>query len=442
MCLSSFNKPLREDLDLRQASTISVAVWLVLASHGVSLANGIVRDSLGAVPSGRGGANVAHDDNLGTLHDNPAAVAWSDDALRFSLNGDLLLRDVYYRDPLDSGRSRDGAYVLPQLSVAASVPGTPVSFGLGMHLPGGYGVSYELRHPVLGKQDYESQAVLLKLLPVVACRIGERVSVGGGLGVGYAKCRFELPYTFQRGPLAGLTGLAEADADGFGVTGNLGIQIRPTERLTLGLAWVSGTLTRQTGEFDLDVSGVGLPVTDPTARYDLEYDFRWPASITGGAAYGLPRGRLSAEVAWFGWRSALDRFHFRLKNGDNPEFDALVGSTPSDTFPLDWRDSVSVRLGYEHFLTDATAVRLGYIYNLNPIPDNTLTPLLPGVLEHSVTVGAGHRIGGAQLDFAYQYAFGRTREVGSSRILGGDFDSSRVQARAHWVFVGLSWRFR
>lgn len=406
-----------------------------------TFANGIVRDSMGGISSGRGGANVAHEDNLTTIHDNPAGLAWIKEGFRVDLSTDLLLRDVKYRDPLDSARSRDGAFVLPTLSIAGRIPDTPVTLGLGMYFPGGYGVSYKMDHAVYGNQRYKSNGLLLKVLPTVAVQLGEHLSVGGGIGMGYSSAFFKMPYTFQTGTLAGTPTLAKSDTDAFAVTGNFGIQYRPTERLVLGVAYVSETYTNQEGDFDVDVTGLPLPLTDTTASYDIDYTFRWPASVTGGGSYRFDSGRLSFEATWFGWRSAFDEFRLELSDSDNPEFDALAGPRPKDIFPLDWRDSVSIRVGYEHFFKTNTTVRIGYIYSLNPIPDDTLVPILPGILEHNFTFGIGHRFGNARLDFAYQYTFGRQQKVNTSDIIGGDFDNSKLRAQAHWFMLNLALLF-
>ncbi len=430
----------------RRRYVLAVALALGIGFGGWSsglLANGIVRDSLGAVPSGRGNANVAHSDNLSLIHDNPAGLGWMESGFRLEISGDFLYRDVSYRDPMTSGSSDDGVFVLPHIAAAARFDELPVTFGLGIFLPGGYGVDYRLDHPTLGRQDYESAGLLLKILPSFAWQIGEKVSIGGGIGVGYGSNKIKMPYTFQTGPLAGGEALIDLDADGFAVTGNFGIQYRPIDGLTIGAAFISETVTDQDGDFDLDVTGGLLDpfVVDNTASYDVDYKFRWPRSVSGGATYRFGVGRVSLDAVWYDWSSALDDFRFTLSNGDNPEFDALAGPTPSDTFPLDWRDSVSIRLGYEHFFESEMILRAGYTYNVNPIPDRTLTPMLPGILEHAFSVGLGQSFGMAQIDFAYQYTFSGKREVGTSDVIGGDFDNSRIRAEAHWAFVTLGMRF-
>lgn len=406
-----------------------------------AFADGVVRDSLGAISSGRGGANLAHEDNLSIINDNPAGLSWLKEDFRLELGSDFLFRDVDYRDPLDHDRSTDGTFVLPQFSLAGRVPKTPLTLGLGVFFPGGYGVEYELFHSIYGQQDYKSEGMLLKVLPSASIRLGDYFSIGGGVGLGYSKSAFRLPYTFQTGPLAGATGLVDAKANGFDVVWNVGLQCRPTDRLTLGAAYIEQTFTTQKGDFEMDVTGGGLPVTDTTATYDLKYNLRWPRSFAVGASYRFDWGRFSVDGVWYNWQSAFNRFRFKLSDGDNAEFNFLAGSNPTDTFPLDWHDSYSVRVGYEHYLFTNTTARIGYIYNTNPVPDRTLIPILPGILEHTLSAGLGQRIGIAEIHLAYQFALSQKQRVNTSEILGGDFNSSSIRAQAHWVFLTLALAF-
>lgn len=434
-------KPLASGQALRTLARLGLSFLLVLTASPL-LANGIVRDSLGAISSGRGGTNIAHSDNLSILHDNPAGMAWLPGGLQFELSADFLHRTVEYRDLDDGDDANDRIFVLPQLAFTARVPDTPVTFGLIATFPGGYGAEYDLIHDSngtfsFGKREYLSEGNLLKILPTFGVMVNEYLSVGGGIGVGISQAQLNLPYTFQTGAFANQPALLELKSDGVGVTWNIGVQIRPTSKLTIGLSYISQTETDQEGDVDVDITGTPLSglVTDPTATYDLDFRLRWPRSAHVGVVYDLDFGRISVDGSWFHWQDAFDEFHLNLSDGDNAQFNALAGPTPRDVIPLKWRDSFSIKLGYEHFFNAVSTLRVGYIYNLNPIPDKTLIPLFPGTLEHSFAVGYGHDFGVARIDLAYQYAFGREREVGTSALAGGDFNSSSLNAEAHWLMI-------
>jgi long-subunit fatty acid transport protein len=131
----------------------------------------------------------------------------------------------------------------------------------------------------------------------------------------------------------------------------------------------------------------------------------------------------------------------KLSDGDNPEFDAIAGTEPDDVITLNWKDSISVKLGAEYFFSEAHVLRLGYIYNLGSIPKHNLLPLLPGILEHTFSVGLGHHFGNFDIDYAYQFAFSGELQMGQNQYLGGDFDFSSLRAEAHWFFLTLALKF-
>jgi long-subunit fatty acid transport protein len=135
--------------------------------------------------------------------------------------------------------------------------------------------------------------------------------------------------------------------------------------------------------------------------------------------------RVSCDVIWYNWSEAFDRFDLRLSN-------PLVGTIP-DSFPMNWKDTVSVRVGYEWMANCRDVWRLGYVYHDAPVPTGTLNPYTDGVLEHAFAVGLTRRYEKFLLSLAYQYSFGPERSVGASDIVGGDFSDSTFQAQAHWA---------
>jgi len=104
---------------------------------------------------------------------------------------------------------------------------------------------------------------------------------------------------------------------------------------------------------------------------------------------------------------------------------------------MNWRDTVSMRLGYEFLPSNYSTWRLGYVYHSSPTPNSTLNPFTDGVLLNTFSVGHSRRVGRAWLNASYQYSFGPTRHVGTSALAGGDFSNSTFNAQAHWFNLGL-----
>ncbi len=127
-----------------------------------------------------------------------------------------------------------------------------------------------------------------------------------------------------------------------------------------------------------------------------------------------------------------------LSNPSNPVVGALLpGGVLRDSLPMNWEDSVALRIGYEWDSSECVTWRFGYVYHDAPVPDATLNPYVDGVLEHAFSVGVGRDIGHGVLNLAYQYGFHDERRVGQSDLVGGDFSNSTFDADAHWVAVSL-----
>jgi long-subunit fatty acid transport protein len=119
----------------------------------------------------------------------------------------------------------------------------------------------------------------------------------------------------------------------------------------------------------------------------------------------------------------------------------LLGPTIRDQFPLHWHDTVSVRLGYEFLLTPCDVLRAGYVYDSPAVPSGTLSPYIPGILQHTFSLGYGRQWENWRFNIAYQYNFSPTEHVSQSALLGGDFNNSAIRAQVHWLSMSVSRRF-
>jgi long-chain fatty acid transport protein len=412
----------------------AVFLWLAPCT---AWAQGVVRDSVGAVSTGRGGTNIAHCDNGVIILDNPAGLANMTTPSRFDIGLDTLFTDLDYTDPQNSVDGEVVPFPLPWFAYAQKPNNGRLAYGVGLLAPAGFGATYEMNHLLYGERTYESLGALLKLLPAVAYRIDDRLSVGAAFGLAISHAQLHEPDNLQTGFLRGMPTMIDLKATGFAPTWSAGLQYILSENTTIGLSYIAETRFRMHGDVKADVSGIGIPLL--STRADTEVDLVWPASLGFGVKHRLAKKhRLSADVLWVDWSHAFDKLDLKLTNLSNPLFRALLGPKAGDRLPMDWRDSVAVRLGYEYEVTPKDVCRFGYVYHPSPIPDDTLMPLLAGTLEHAFSVGYGHDYGRWRVDVGYQYSFGATEHVSRSRIIGGDFDRSTNKAQAHWLLVAFS----
>ena len=133
-------------------SVALICAWavLLLGAH-VARADGVIRDGLGAISTGRGGANIAHSDNGEILLDNPAAMVNIPTRRLYELSADLLFCDPRYSDIPDNptGGGELKLFPLGQLSYIAKSANGRWAFGLGVFPPAGFGADYDLTGPPL-----------------------------------------------------------------------------------------------------------------------------------------------------------------------------------------------------------------------------------------------------------------------------------------------------
>jgi long-subunit fatty acid transport protein len=419
------------------------AVLIVLCQTATALADGLIRDGVGARAVGRGGTNLAFADNGQVLLDNPAGMSNVAGNGLAEAGFDILFTDLQYGDADNGGRyvgSDDNPFPMGQVSYIRNSADGVWAFGLGVFSVAGFSTGYDLPGPapLVGTQHYKSIGAFGKVLPGISARLTENLTAGATFGLGVTHAELESPYFLQApGPFQGTPMYLDLQATGVAPCWSFGVQYQLSEQTTLGASYVSETNLNMDGNTLVDVPGLGR------ARFDTALHVMWPQSVGVGLRHCFcPHRTLACDVLWIDWSRAFDQFDVRFTNPDNPVFAAVVGNVLPETFPLDWRDTMSVRLGYEYRPNDEHVWRLGYTYHRNPIPTTTLTPWIQGILEHAFSLGHGWNFGPCtSLDLAYQYSFGPEQFVGASDWVGGDFSNSRQYAQYHFLLLSLQQRF-
>jgi len=413
-----------------------LALWGALPPHANG--DGLVRDGVGAISIGRGGTNLAFADNGAVLLDNPAGMVNVSGQGLFDLSIDTLVTDLNYADPDNSFvDARDNPFVSPMLAYIQKSADQNWAVGFGAFAPAGFGAQYDMVNPITGPSYYESLGMLTKLLGGAAVRLTDRLSVGGTAGVAISHAELEGPIFLQTGALRGVPTRFDLQGTGAAFTGSVGLQYDLTPQTVIGVSYTSESRFRLDGSLKADVFGLApFPIS---SNFDAQTDLVWPRSLGVGIQHRFCGcRRFAAEVLWYDWSHAFQQLDILLTDATNPLFTALLGPEIRESLPLDWHDSVSLRLGYEWDRTYLDTLRFGYVYHDSPVPESTLNPYLDGVLVHAFSMGYSRQLRrGAQLNLGYQYNWGPERFVGQSAIAGGDFDNSRFRAQAHWAAASI-----
>ena len=103
-----------------------------------------------------------------------------------------------------------------------------------------------------------------------------------------------------------------------------------------------------------------------------------------------------------------DNTTFYAANSINPTAIAL---DPEKILTFDFRNSVNVAFGLERPLNATTTIRMGYLFDRTPVPDQSVGPFFPDANRNSLTVGATQKRGNKDFSFFYEAMWFENRTV-------------------------------
>jgi long-chain fatty acid transport protein len=395
-----------------------IAFCICLAASRYAFSDGVMVDEVSPRALSRGGTNLGFADNGGILLDNPAAMVNIDGNKMIDIGADTLLVSGWYSDPqtrIDTGSTFTP---LPQISLIRN--NGDFAYGFGIFTPAGFAERFHLIDPTNAPNVYESFGALVKFLPGAAYRVTDRLSIGGTVGVGVSYAELEGPYFLQGPSLPGPLTIMHTHNEGACLVWSAALQYKLTDCDTFGATYQSPSDLSMGGNTTVNV------LAPPLGRstFDSTLHVTWPQSVALGLKHEFcPHRRMGVDVVWYDWQHSFDNFELDLRDPSNPGFPPQI----KEVLPLNWHDSVSTHIGYEQDF-DKITFRVGYMYNPNPIPSNTLTPFIQGFMTNAVTVGMGTCICGWDVDLGYVHEWGLTQHVGQSALIGGDFSNSDQRA--------------
>lgn len=308
-----------------------------------------------------------------------------------------------------NGGNAGGVTPVPALSVVRKLDN---GLAVGAMISAPFGLATEYDDGWMGRYSaLNSDVQVVDLTLSGALDITDRFSVGAGLifshadvtlsrGVDFGTLLFSNPATrplpFARPQAADGTAEIQGDDTGFGYI--VGMHLRPTDSVAIGVSYRSEIDYELTGTADWTVPDnvrTVLNANPMTAPLFVDgvggADLTTPSILNVGVTWkATDRLALMGTYARTGW-SSLREVRIQFENPD-----------PDSVEPFEWSDVSYYALGAEYMLNDAFTLRGGVAYDETPTSIEHRTPRLPDANRMFYSLGATWRVSDAfDMNFAY-----------------------------------------
>lgn len=399
-----------------KTSRFFAIVALAVTPGIASATDGHFLHGVGAINSAMGGIGVASPSSLlGAFYVNPAGL------LAFKETATELGFEMFKPDR--SIESKAGAATGTTASTSAFVPIPAFGWsrelkkdeltvgvaGLGV---GGFGVDYHTdpTNPVLAPRPFGfgeiySNFSLMKIIPALAYRLTDNLRLGVAVNVDWASLAVDpMPIaapavdpgpdgTWQTADDRAYYSSATDAAGSFGVGAQLGLQYAVTPQVSLGLAYTTPQVF-QTFEFGAVYENPNL------ATYNTPRTIKFNMDVPAVYAVGMSFTPSSAFT--FGLDTKYITYH--ATRGFKDQGFAADGAVKG----FGWKNIWTVETGVQFRPVSRIALRAGYNYSGNPIPNDLsmFNTAAPAVVQHHASVGAGYAFtNGFGIDVGYYHAF-------------------------------------
>jgi len=375
----------------------------LLAAAPAAVAAGFSIFEAGSKATGMGGAFIASADDGSSMFYNPAGLA-TNDKLSASVGVTLIA-------PFSSFKGDDASYpgygyeatqkrqvfFPPNFFVSMPVAKN-VNVSLGTWFPNGLSTAWD--NPDTFKGRFLSQRVDLKQYSLglqIAAAFTDWLSVGVGPELRVSDVKLQKNFGTINPYSQAFSDVVHADivGDGFAtdVTFGAGIQIKPTENISLGLSYHGHVDQTYKGSAVLYSISTGHPDLDAAvaAKYPLNTNvpvqttLQFPAIWMGGIAYHDCKLTVEAAATYTEWK-VFNETVFAFSPVDGKQ-------VPSQVLSHNWVNSWSYRLGMNFQATEKFNFQLGIVYDQTPQPDADVSPLLPDANRTGYSVGFGFKVG-------------------------------------------------
>ena len=216
---------------------------------------------------------------------------------------------------------------------------------------------------------------------------------------------------------------------------NAGMLFQITDKMNLGLAYRSQVdIDVDDGAIEFNQLSVNSAI-DPLVAASLPKNqpvrtsTAFPAVFSAGMSYqATPKLNFAFDAVFVDWSS----FDFLFI--EYPETPALNKERPEN-----WKDAWSYRLGAEYQLNDRLSLRAGYVRDLTPQPQSSISPLLSDADRHDFSFGFGYKLNDSlTLDLANMLVLFDERNTGGQ---SNDNFNGEYRQSAYLLGLNLTYSF-
>jgi long-chain fatty acid transport protein len=394
----------------------------VFSSHSRAWGAGFLIFEQGAKAMGMAGAFTATADDPSAIFNNAAGITQLP-GTQLSIGNTFIRNDQKYEVPRELTMGPDfheemqsRTFFLPHLYLTHRI-NDQVTFGFGYYSPFGIGTNWSDTSVGNTVAD-EAHLKTYDFNPNFAFKIDPKLSLAIGLHYVRAKAQiirwvglpgatpvqsYELnaiiPPPIGTGLGANQLGRFKLDARGGAFAVNLGLRYRFSEFWNFGFSYrTDSNIQVSRSQATVDFSPNAL-LGGGKERTHAKTNLGLPAIFLAGISTTMfDKWTFEFDAQYTTWND-FDDIEINLKPGL-----ASLGGVTDLTLEEDWTNGWGFHLGTEYKYTDNLAVRAGYFYDTNPIPDETLGPILPDSDRHNFSLGCGYTKGDWILDLAYMWS--------------------------------------
>lgn len=360
------------------------------------------------------GAGVVGDD-LSAVHYNPAGMTLLS-GTRMQATGTWVAVNLDYEG--NSGQSENGRLKGQTIPAGFITHQINDSLWAGLALTVPYGMGTEYGESWEGKsRGTESMILTFDINPNLAWKVNDKLSVGGGISLQYAKAELGM----GMGPMQ-----ANVKGDSWAWGWNVGLMFQPVETVRVGLAYRSHIAHNAEGHTDVKAGPLNL-------TSDMKVRIKTPDTVTLSATWEATDAlRLSGTARWSKWSN------FRTLDVQNLDFSGDFANVPVEN---NWDDTWFFSVGADYKLNGQWTVRGGVAYDQGPVENQYRMAVIPDTDRVWFSGGASYKYtDNLTFDFGATYIKGvgdtdLYNEVGGQKI--GEFkslDSYIFSAQMQYLF--------